>query len=329
MPNKRSPRHGSMQVWPRKRAKKETPRIRSWVSKKEAGLLGFVGYKAGMTHVLYVDNRKNSTTKGEEIQCPVTVIECPPLKIAAVRFYKSSLSKRTASTEIHFKADKELAKKKIMPKKYDDKKLDSIKPEDFDDLTVLLYTQPKLTGIGKKKPEIFETALGGSKEDKLNWVKEHIGKEIPVSEVLQEGQQYDTVAVTKGRGFQGPVKRFGIGLTESKSEKARRGPGSLGGWCGQGHFMYRIAHAGQMGYHRRIDYNKWLLKILEKPEEINPKGGFLRYGLVKNSCLLVRGSVQGPAKRLVRINVGRRPNKKLPQEAPSITFISIESPQGV
>jgi large subunit ribosomal protein L3 len=329
MPNKRSPRHGSMGVWPRKRAIRETPRIRSWTNKKEPGLLGFVGYKAGMTHVHYINNRKASITKGEELQSPVTIVECPPLKLAAVRFYKNTIKGRTVSTEIHFKADKELARKKTMPKKLDDKKLDTIKPEEYDDLVVLLYTQPKLTGIGKKKPAFFEMGLGGSKEDKLTWVKEHIGKEIPVSEVLQEGQQYDTIAVTTGRGFQGPVKRFGIGLKSHKAEKSRRNPGSLGGWKGHGHFMYRVAHAGQTGYHRRTEYNKWLLKILESPKEINPKGGIVRYGLVKNTCLLFKGSIQGPKKRLVRINVGQRPANRIPKEAPDITNISLASPQGV
>jgi len=82
------PRSGSMQFWPRKRAKKETPRVRSWAKSDEPSILGFAGYKAGMTHILFTDNRPNSKTKGEEVSFPVTVIECPPIKIASIRLYK-------------------------------------------------------------------------------------------------------------------------------------------------------------------------------------------------------------------------------------------------
>ena len=73
MPNVRKPRAGSMQYWPRKRAKKETARVRSYAKIKEAKPLGFAGYKAGMTHVLVTDNRAKSQTKGEKISMPVTV----------------------------------------------------------------------------------------------------------------------------------------------------------------------------------------------------------------------------------------------------------------
>ena len=107
-----------------------------------------------------------------------------------------------------------------------------------------------------------------------------------------------------------PVKRFGVALRMHRSEKTKRGPGSLGGWKGHAHFMYRVAHAGQMGYHRRTEYNKIILKIAEGPEGINPKAGFKHYGLVKNDYILVKGSVAGPQKRLIRFNHTIRPSKK-------------------
>ena len=53
-----APRHGSMQFWPRKRARRMYPRVRSWADCKDAKPLGFAGYKVGMTHVIYVDNKK-------------------------------------------------------------------------------------------------------------------------------------------------------------------------------------------------------------------------------------------------------------------------------
>ncbi len=74
-----------MQFWPRKQTKRTSPRVRTWIG-DEPKLLGFNGYKAGMTHIMITDNKKTSLTKCEEIFCPVTVIECPPVKVAGVRF---------------------------------------------------------------------------------------------------------------------------------------------------------------------------------------------------------------------------------------------------
>jgi len=344
MPKTKSPRSGSLQFWPRKRAKKETARVRSWAKLQEAKLLGFAGYKVGMTHIFYTDNRAHSLTKGSDISCPVTVIECPPLKTISVKFYKKTTNALTLSDEILAeKLDKEFARKINLPKKIK-KKIDDMSEtqgvsehaqessisdiKDYDDIRLLVVTQPKLTGIGKKKPELFEIAIGGNKEDKQKYAKEKLGKEIHIHEIFSEGQQIDIHGVTKGKGFQGAVKRFGIGLRSHKSEKTIRGPGSLGPWRGQGHVMWRVAHAGKMGYHLRTEYNKLVLKIGNKKEEINQKGGFIGYGMVKNPYILIKGSTIGPVKRLLRFNLAIRPNKKVPKEAPNISYISLTSKQG-
>ncbi|MBS3132282.1 50S ribosomal protein L3 [Candidatus Woesearchaeota archaeon] len=320
MPTTRKPRSGSMQFWPRKRAKRQYARVRSWASSKDAKALGFAGYKVGMTHAIIADNRKNSKTKGQGISCPLTIIECPPLKVISARFYKNSdYGLKVASEVFSQSSDKELERKITLPKSIEKKFEDMA---DFDDVTIMVYTQPKLTGIGKKKPEIFEIAIGGKKEDKAAFAKEKLGKEISLKDVFNAGQQVDIHAVTKGKGFQGPVKRFGVSIRSHKSEKTKRGPGTLGGWKAQAHFMYRVAHAGQMGYHLRTEYNKWIVRIGEKPEEINANGGFHEYGVVKNAYLLVKGSVAGAKKRLVRINTSTRPNRGIPAEAPSVQYIN-------
>jgi large subunit ribosomal protein L3 len=44
--------------------------------------------------------------------------------------------------------------------------------------------------------------------------------------------------------------------------------------------MYRVPAGGKMGYHLRTEYNKVLVKISENPEEVNVKGGYLRFGEV-------------------------------------------------
>jgi len=78
-----------------------------------------------------------------------------------------------------------------------------------------------------------------------------MNKDISVKDVLSAGSYVDARAITVGKGTQGPVKRFGVNLRSHKSEKTIRGPGSLGSWIAQGHTMYRMAFAGQMGYHHR------------------------------------------------------------------------------
>jgi large subunit ribosomal protein L3 len=326
MPSTKNPRSGSMQFWPRVRAKRHYARVRHPPQAKEAKIQGFAGYKAGMTHIMFTDSRKNASTKGETVSFPVTVVECPPIKVYGVRFYNKGLLGIKAAKDIVTKSDKELARKIPQPKK--EGKLDGINPDDYTDIKLLVYTQPKLTGIGKKKPEIFEMHMGGSLQEKLAYAKDHLGKEIFLKDIFKEGDQVDLHVVTKGKGFQGAVKRFGIHRKPHKSEKTRRAPGTLGGWVAQGHFMYRVPHAGSTGYNQRIEYNKLILKIGEKPEDVNPAGGFLHYGLIKNNYLLIKGSVGGPANRIVRMSLGARPNPKFAGFVPDIKSINQDSKQG-
>jgi large subunit ribosomal protein L3 len=311
-----------MQYWPRSRSIRSSARVRTWLPSKDIKPLGFAGYKVGMTHLLIIDNKPTSLTKGKEIICPVTVVECPPLKVVSIRFYKTSQNNSTLVSEILAdNLDKELERKIITPKKKG-KEVDN-----FDFVRLLCQTQPKLTGIGKKIPEIFEIAIGGDKEQQLKYAREKLGSEIVVNDSFKEGQLLDLHSITRGKGFQGPVKRFGVSLRHHKSEKSRRNPGTLGSWKAQGHIMWRTAHAGKMGYHTRTEHNKWLVKVGTKPEEINSKGGFLHYGLVKNMYILVKGSLGGTNKRLLRFTNAARQKKKSP-EAPQIEYTSIESKQG-
>lgn len=315
------PRSGSMGVWPRKRAKRQYARVRHFTG-NENKLLGFAGYKAGMTHMIVKGQDKNKMNAGLDTFTPVTIIECPPVKIASARFYKDGV----VSKQINFKVEKELQRKTNLPKKSNSDELSNIKPEDFDDVTVQIYTLPKLIDL-KKTPEIFEVPIGGSVEEKLNFIKENKEKQISIKDVFKEGSLVDTHSITKGKGFQGPVKRFGIGLTSHKAEKARRNPGSLGGWTSQAHVMYRVPHAGQMGYHQRTQFNNQILKISDDPKEVNPKGGLVRYGEVKSTFILLKGSLPGPKKRLITLTHAYRP-KKVPAFSPeSIKYINVESQQ--
>ena len=320
MPQIRFSRMGSLEYWPRKRSKRAFARVRTWATSKNAKLLGFAGYKVGMTHLFINDNSKTSNTKGTSISCPATIIECPPIKTASIRFYKKTENGAKIVSEIFAENfDKELGRAIILPKKKERKNV----PDYFDYIRLLVYTNPVLTGIGKKTPEVFEVAVGGNKEEQLKYSQEKLGKEIAVSEVFKAGQQVDIHGISKGKGVQGPVKRFGISRKQHKSEKGVRRVGSLGGWRAQGHIMWRVAKAGKMGYHMRTEHNKWILKIGSNANDINKKGGFQSYGVVRGQYIIVKGSVMGPQKRLIRMNDALIPNKHVPDEAPTAEYIHI------
>lgn len=322
-----NPRHGSMQFWPRVRAKRHYARVRSLPATSDAKPLVFAGYKAGMTHVMATDNDKNSLTKGEKVAYPATVVECPSLKIASVRLYTPHNYGSKVAKELFFKVDKEFSRKAPVSKtlsKAED--LDKLDLTGVTNVTAVVYTQPKETGFGKKTPDVFEMNFGGSNEDKIAFIKEKISSEITASDVLSQGSKVDVRAVTTGRGFQGPVKRFGINLRAKKSEKVKRGPGSLGAWKAQGHVMYRIAFAGQTGYHQRTQYNNQILGIYDDVNKVNPKGGFINFGEVKATYVLIKGSLPGPKKRLVTLTAPLRKSKQ--KAAPTIEYVSVESKQG-
>ncbi len=302
------PHRGSMQFWPRKRSKHSIARVRAWANSTQAKVLGFIGYKAGMTQLLVQDNRKNSMTKGEEIAIPATIIDCPPMLVCGIAFYKHSNKVTQILAE---KLNHDLGKKIVFPKK-EGKKLDQI--SDFDDLRLLVHSQPKLTSVGAKKPKLMEVVLGGNRDSKLAYAKEMLGKEIKIQDVFSDTHLLDVHGISKGKGFQGTVKRYGVPIRQHKAEKTKRGIGTLGSWTPK-RVEYTVANPGKMGYHQRTEYNKELLKIGENVDDINPKGGIIRYGLVKNSYALIKGSLIGPKKMSLVLTPAIRPNKKMTKGA--------------
>ena len=310
------PRRGSLMIWPRVRARRIYPRIKNWPNLDQNKLAGFIGYKVGMTHAMYRDNNQNSPTKNQIIFMPISIIECPPIKTFSLRFYKKTTSGLQLVSELFSpNLDQNLFKLKN-PK--------SKEPQDFDELKLVIYTQPKLTGFGKKKLDLLEIKIcGKTKEERLKLGKELLNKEIKISDVFKENQLIDIHAVTKGKGFQGTVKRFGVKIRQHKSEKVKRGVGTLGPWTPK-KVRFSVAQPGKMGFHTRTEYNKQILKMISKPEEINPKGGFVSYGFVKNDCLIVKGSIPGHRKRPVVITDPIRPAKPMLGE---IISISLESKQ--
>lgn len=303
MPNVHRPRAGSLQFWPRKKAKRIYSRVRSWLGSKIPSLQGFAGYKAGMTHVVLKDNRPHSLTKGKNIVWPATVIECPPLKILSFKFYQNSGpygSKLISEVFVSNKLDKSLGKKVNLPKNYDSEiKLKEINFETIDFVRGLFYTQPRLVGFARKKPEIFEIDVGGrDPKSQFDYLKNLVGKELRVVDFFKSQRMVDVHAVTKGKGFQGVVKRMGVTLKSHKSEKGQRR--AVLGPEGYGKVKFSAPLAGQLGYQTRTEYNKEIIALGSNGEDVNPSGGFLNYGLIKNDYVLIKGSIPGPSKRMIR-----------------------------
>jgi len=308
MPTRKSPRKGSLQFWPRKRASKFLPSV-NWnaINSLGKGLKGFICYKTGMASGYVKDNTEHSMTKGKNIIVPITLLECPPMKIFSVRFYKNS---KVAKEILNKKLDKELKRKLKIPKK-DSGKIENIKSEDYDDIRIIAYSNVKKTGL-KKTPDLNEIGLMGSKEEKFNFIKENLNKEISVGDVFEKSQLIDIRGLTKGKGLQGPVKRFGIALKSHKSEKGRRNPGSLGPWH-PARVTFRAPMAGQLGMFTRVIYNNKILD-LKKAEE-KPIKNIKNYGDIKTDYIIVSGSVQGSSKRVLLATSPLRQTKKQAKKA--------------
>jgi large subunit ribosomal protein L3 len=329
---KSAPKHGSLAYLPRGRAKRTVGRIRFWPKVEEGPtLLGFMGYKAGMTHIMMVEDKPGSLHLGKEAAHPATILDVPPIIIFAIRAYTKDSYGLHAFSEAWMKSPpKDFDRALVLPEEFNTeenmKKIEE-KIEDIAEIRLLTATQPRLAAVPKKKPDISEIKVdGGSIQEQLEYAKSLLGKTVSITDVFKEGHFMDAIAITKGKGFQGPVKRWGINILPRKSRKTKRGVAAIGPWK-PARVLYTVPRAGQMGYHQRTEYNKRILKIGIDGKEVTPKGGFIKYGEVKGTYIIIDGSLPGPAKRLVRMRYPVRPPTKNPDSPPSITYISLESTQ--
>ncbi len=325
------PRRGSLAYSPRKRAKRPVPKIRSWPEDERVKLQAYPVYKAGTSHALLKENNPKSPNAEQDVFTPITILEAPDITVCGIRLYENTTRGLKTLTEVWAdNLDKELGRKISLPKEKKNSldKIDEVKDK-ISDVRVIVHTNPKNTTLPKKKPEILEIRIGGNSiEEKLEFAKELLGNTVSINDVFNEGDFVDTIAITKGKGFQGPVKRWGIKIQFGKHQNkgVGRHTGSIGPWTPK-RVMWTVPMAGQMGYHQRTEYNKRILKIGNKGDEITPKGGFLHYGIIKNNYVVLKGTVQGPAKRLVVLRDAIR-GVEDKFGLPEIRYISTESKQG-
>ncbi|MCH4814928.1 MAG: 50S ribosomal protein L3 [Saccharolobus sp.] len=344
-----SPRRGSAGLRPRKRSSELLPTPRTWpqINSPNPKLLGFVGYKVGMSHVFMIDDWPNSPTNGKEIYMPVTVLEVPPIIPLALRAYAvdgkgepnviteywspSSLQFLDITRRIHSLSS--FLKNDESKKKFEENfgsKLDLIK-SNLDRIVyfrLLVATQPrKIPSLGKKVPDLVEIQIGGGeKKAQLDYALNVLGKEISIKDVFKEGQLIDVIGVTKGKGFAGVIKRYSVVELPRwhKHRKGSRKIGTRGPSLGTPSYT---PQPGQLGFHRRTEYNKRIIKIGDDPKEINPAGGFVRYGIVRNTYILLEGSILGSKKRPIFLREAVRPSYVF-ENAPKITYVNLLSQQG-
>lgn len=327
-----APKRGSLAFYPRVRAKRASPRIRSWPEVEgPPRLLGFAAYKAGMTHVIVVENDPSSPLYGKEVVKAATVLDAPPLYVFGVRAYgRGPLGLKALTECLAEEMPKDLGRViKPLPRRSSSLEALEALQSQIVELRALVCTMPRRAGVGKKKPEVFEIKVGGgSIKEQLDYVKSILGREVKASEVFKEAQLVDVVSITRGKGFSGVVKRYGVKIMP-RWHKHRKGYRKVGAISPQHpSMMFTVPRPGQLGYHQRTEYNKRILKLGDNPAEVQVKGGFVGYGLVKGSYILLEGSVGGPRGRLVKLRYPIRAPPSVKLEPPRIVYISLESKQG-
>jgi large subunit ribosomal protein L3 len=303
-----APRRGSIAFRPRARAKSIESRIRHWPrnAEEKSNLAGFAGFKAGVIHVLTIDDREKTPNFGKHFLNPSTVVVTPPLRIIGIRAYLENQHGKHVIFDVYSKdLPKDLVRK--FNANSDEEKL--VKAESklnrAISVVAVVAVSPRDANLSQKKPFVFEIAVTGKDvKSKYDYLKTILGKQIRVSDIFRAGQFIDVSAITRGKGIEGPITRFGVKRKQHKSRKSVRAVGTLGP-ISPAVVMYTVPRQGQRGFHQRTEYNKRILMISNAqknaPDPINPSGGYKHFGVVNGDYLVVKGSLPGVPKRLIKL----------------------------
>lgn len=304
-----TPRRGSLAYFPRGRAKSFESRIRTWpnIDSEKPVLLGLAGFKAANIHVITIDDREKTPNFGKPLFNSSTIISTPPVKIIGFRGYeKTPYGFRSAFDVFTSELPNEMTRK-IRGKQVSLELAMNKAEQKLEQISILMAIAaviPRDVGLSQKKPFVFEIGVGGSNiETQFNYLKELLGKEIKFRDLFQVGSYVDVSAITKGKGIEGPVTRWGVKKKQHKSRKTVRAVGTLGP-ISPANIMYTVPRAGQRGLHQRLEHNKKILIVgntEEKEQKFTHVHGFDHFGLVKGDYVIIKGSVPGAMKRLIKI----------------------------
>jgi len=175
----------------------------------------------------------------------------------------------------------------------------------------------------------------------------NLKKKIPVSSVFNQNEMVDIMGVTKGKGFEGVITRWGTATLPRKTHRGLRKVSCIGAWH-PARVRYTIARAGQRGYHHRTEINKKIYRVgaaaLGEDKKINynattatdltekaitPMGGFPHYGQVDEDYIMLKGCVMGPKKRVITLRRSLIPQvKRTALEDIQLKFIDTSSKFG-
>jgi large subunit ribosomal protein L3e len=359
-----APRHGSLGFLPRKRARRLRGRIRSFPKddpSKKPHLTAFLGFKAGMTHIVRELDRIGSKMHKKEIVEPVTLVETPPLiAIGVVGYIDTPTGLRVLKTAFAAHLSDEVkrvyykrwfsSKKKAFTKY---SKAVSEKKETLTDVLnlmkkhcsivrVIAHTQMKKLGLRQKKAYVLEIQVnGGTVSEKVDFASDLFEKEIPVNTVFEQDEMIDVIGVNKGKGFEGVTARWGTTKLPRKTHKGLRKVACIGAWH-PSRVQWTVPRAGQHGYHHRTDKNKKVYRIglgSDKgnattesdltPKSINPLGGFPHYGMITNDWVMIKGNVMGTKKRPITLRKSTNPpTSRIALEKIVLKFIDTSSKMG-
>ena len=308
-----APRRGSLAFYPRVRAKSEEARLRNWPELNDnTSLLGFAGFKAGQLQVMTIDDKEKTPNFGKQLDNSSTVIATPPINIIGIRCYRKDFYGEKAFIDAYSKDFPKGLERKFKTK-YNEKSFETIESsiDLISSFFAIASVFPKKANLSQKKPFVFEIGVSGKdNKTKYEYLKGILGKEIKISDVFQNGQLIDVSAITRGKGVEGPITRFGVKRKQHKSRKSVRALGTLGP-ISPAVVMYSVPRQGQRGFHQRTEYNKRILLVssdgssqtasVSSKLSINPPGGFKHFGLVTTDYIVVRGSIPGVPKRLVKM----------------------------
>ncbi len=301
------PRRGSLAYFPRGRAKSMEARIRTWpeISSEEPKLLAHAGFKAGCVQIVSIDDREKIPNFGKQLVNIGTVLVTPPILVLGIRGYSKDPNGHHAEFDVYYEEiPKEITKHLSLKNKEGAiEKAEKILPK-IKEIFAIVAILPHTISLEQKKPYIFEVAVkGGDIQKQFAFVKNLLGKEVKIDQVFETGAVVDVAAITKGKGWEGVITRWGVKRKQHKSRKSVREVGSLGPISPQ-NVMYTVPRAGQRGFHQRTEYNKRIM-IMNNTEngdyKINPSGGYKHFGLVKGDYIILKGSVPGTYRRLIKL----------------------------
>jgi len=134
-------------------------------------------------------------------------------------------------------------------------------------LLLLILQIRKMKGLKQKKAHVMEIQInGGSIAQKVDFAYSFFEKQVPIDAVFQKDEMIDVIGVTKGKGYEGVVTRWGVTRLPRKTHRGLRKVACIGAWH-PARVSFTVARAGQNGYHHRTELNKKVYKLGKAGDE--------------------------------------------------------------